>query len=339
MAQDSAAQAGQAAANAAPAAEQVVQRTDTTPGTFWMPQAASTATDSVDWLFYGILGLSVFCFVAITITVVYFTIKYRRRPGHKREKSQHHSDALEITWTVIPSIICVFIFIWGWQGFVDLQTAPKHALEIRVTGQKWNWQFQYPNGWVDDKLHAPVNEPVRLTMRSEDVIHSLFIPAFRQKQDVLPARYTQVWFEATKPGVYRISCAEYCGQQHSGMKTELIVHETGGYEKFLVEAEEKLLDMPPAELGKYLYEKRGCPQCHTIDGKAGTGPTFKVIFGEDRTFTDGTSGVVDDNYIRESLLEPQAKIRTGYNPVMPTFKGKLKDKHIDGIIAYIQSLK
>ena len=325
--------------SATPVAEPVLKRTDVAPGTFWMPQAASTSTESVDWLFHIILGLSVFCFVAITITVVYFTIKYRRRPGHKRQDSNPDNDALEITWTIIPSILCALIFVWGWLGFVDLRNPPSGAIEIRVTGQQWNWQFEYPNGWIDDQLHVPINQPVRLTMRSEDVVHSFYVPAFRQKQDVLPARYTAIWFEATVVGVYRIACAEYCGQQHSAMKTQLIVYPAGGYEKMLAEVEQRLLLMPPAELGEYLHQKRGCQQCHSVDGKPASGPTFKGIWGQQHQFTDGTSGVVDDNYIRESILVPHAKIRVGFNPVMPTFKGKLTDKHIDGIIAYIKTLQ
>ncbi len=175
-------------------------RTDLEPGTYWMPPAASVNVKDVNWLFYGILAISIFCFAGITIAVVWFSWKYRHRPGHRAEPSDPHNDTIEITWTIIPSIVCVIIFIFGWRGFLDLNTPPKHAYEIQVVAEKWNWTFRYPNGWVDSNLHVPVNEPVRLVMRSKDVLHSFYIPAFRVKQDVIPNRYTKLWFEATKAG-------------------------------------------------------------------------------------------------------------------------------------------
>jgi cytochrome c oxidase subunit 2 len=304
-----------------------------------MPDQASSVAAGVDWMFYGILALSAVCFVGITVATLLFVWRYRHREGHKAEPSSSHNDTLEITWTVIPSLIVVVIFVLGWKGYVDMATAPRHALEVNVTAQKWSWQFTYPNGWVDNTLHVPVDEPVRMVMTSTDVLHSFFVPSFRVKQDVVPSRYTKLWFRATRPGTYRLFCAEYCGQQHSDMKTVVVVHPPGGYEKYLQEAEDRMLNLPPRELGELLYNKRGCPQCHTIDGAPSTGPTFKGIWGEARQFADGSAGVVDENYVRESILEPQAKVRAGFNPVMPTFKGKLKDKHITGIIEYIKSLK
>lgn len=313
-------------------------RTDIGAGTYWMPPSASTNTDAVDWLFYGILGLTIFCFAGITIAVVYLTWKYRMRKGHKAEESAAHNDFLEIVWTVIPSILCVFLFVWGWQGFLDLNTPPKHAYEIQVVAEKWNWTFKYPNGWVDNNLHVPVNEPVKLTMRSKDVLHSFYVPAFRAKADVIPNRYTKLWFEATEPGVYRLYCAEYCGTEHSKMKRLVVVHPPGGFKQYLEEAEQVLLDMPPVALGKYLYETRGCQQCHSVDGTAKTGPSWKGIFGESHATSAGNVPV-DENYIRESILEPNAKVRSGFNAVMPTFKGQLKDEQIDGLITYIKCLK
>ena len=313
-------------------------RTDVEAGTYWMPPSASTNTDAVDWLFYGILGLTIFCFAGITIAVVYLTWRYRMRKGHKAEESASHNDLLEIVWTVIPSVLCVFLFVWGWQGFLDLNTPPRHAYEVQVVAEKWNWTFKYPNGWVDNNLHVPVDEPVKLTMRSKDVLHSFYVPAFRAKNDVIPNRYTKLWFEATEPGVYRLYCAEYCGTEHSAMKRLVVVHEPGGFKKYLEEAEQVLLDMPPVALGKYLFETRGCQQCHSVDGTAKTGPTWKGIFGASHATSAGNV-TVDENYLRESILEPNAKVRAGYNAVMPTFKGQLKDEQIDGLITYIKCLK
>ena len=307
---------------------------------YWMPVDGSTHTVHTDWLFYGILGLTFFCFIGIAIATVYFVIKYRARKGHEAEDSPAHNDALEITWTIIPSIICVFIFIWGWEGFVNIQTTPKNALEIQVTAQKWEWLFKYPNGWTDKQLHVPVDEPVRLVMRSEDVLHSFYVPAFRTKQDVIPYRYTQVWFEATKVGTFRLFCTEFCGDDHSQMKTVAVVHEPGGYEQWLLKIEECALGSLPndAARGEFFYKNRGCAACHTIDGTASKGPTLKGIWGKTEKTNKGDA-VVDENYVRESLLDPNAKLVSGFGPIMPTFKGKLKDEHIDFLIEYIKSLK
>jgi cytochrome c oxidase subunit 2 len=316
----------------------VPPRTDEEPGTFWMPQEASINVDDVDWLFYGILALSIFCFAGITIAVVYFAWRYRSRPGHTAEPSDAHSDTLEITWTIIPSLICVVIFIFGWRGFLDLQTPPKHAYEIQVVAEKWNWTFRYPNGWQDSNLHVPVNEPVKLLMRSKDVLHSFYVPAFRVKQDVIPNRYTKLWFEATTPGVFRLYCAEYCGTEHSAMKRVVVVHKSGQFKQYLEEAEQVQNDMAPVRLGKFMYETRGCAQCHSVDGSAKTGPTWKGIFGEQHPTSAGNV-TVDENYLRESILEPNVKVRTGFAAVMPPFKGQLKDEQIDGLITYIKCLK
>jgi cytochrome c oxidase subunit 2 len=317
-----------------------------------MPTKADSGMGHVDWMFYAILGLSIFCFVAITVAVVYLTWRYRARPGHKTEPSTAHDNVLEVTWTIIPSIICVFIFIGGWKGYLNMTTAPGDAMEINVVGQKWVWGFTYTKD-LDTlqrgELHVPVNRPTKLIMRSEDVLHSFYVPAFRVKQDVIPGRYSYVWFQPDLPGVYRVYCAEYCGDAHSDMKTKVIVHEPGGYEKWLdAEYEKDQVDcneLPDAERqecflsqGEKIYTSKGCKQCHSLDGSAGTGPTFQGMWGQSRTFSDGSTGTVDENYVRESLLDPMAKIRSGFNPVMPTFKGKLKDKDIDAIIFWMKSL-
>ncbi len=309
-------------------------------GTFWMPPQASSVAPDVDWLFYAITGLSIFCFIGITIAVVYLCIRYRASRAPKPEPSPSHSDAIEITWTVIPSIIVVIIFVLGWQGYMRLAAAPEHAEEIQVRASTWNWEFTYPNGWVDSRLHVPVNRPVRLVMTSDDVLHSLFVPAFRTKMDVVPNRYTRMWFEATEPGTYRIYCAEYCGNGHARMDSEVVVHPPGGYEQYLDDAQQEMLDMPPVELGEFLYgERLGCQQCHSIDGTDGEGPTLKGIWGEERELADGSTVTVDENHIRTSLLEPQERVRAGYDPTMPTFRGRVEDREITALIEFIKSLE
>lgn len=334
--------AGTEAASAAQAAgESAASGTPdyTYKASMWLPEQVSEHAGNVDGMFYFILGLSVFCLIGITAAVVYFTYKYRARPGHKSEPSPSHNNPLEITWTVIPSIIVVFIFIFGWRGYLDLATPPKNALEIQVKAAKWNWLFTHYNGVEDNVLHVPVNKPVRLIMTSQDVLHSFFIPVFRVKQDVVPKRYTQVWFKATKPGTYRLYCTEYCGLDHSLMKTVVVVHEPGGYERYLQSKYDEFMSLPPDQLGKMFYEQKGCKACHTVDGtpKAGGGPTFKGSFGSTIEMADGSSVLVDENYIRESILEPTAKVHKGFAPIMP--KLDISDSEIDALIAYIKSLQ
>lgn len=311
----------------------------TSGGSFWFPVQASTHAAEVDWLFDFVLWISIVFFALIVGMMVTFVWKYRRRPGVEPEKTAAHHTSLELTWTIVPTILCAVIFYFGISGYIDMRTPPRNAHEVQVTGQKWSWSFTYPNGTVDAELHVPVGEATRLVLRSEDVIHSFYVPAFRVKMDVVPGRYTEMWFTPTEPGKYQVFCAEYCGQNHSGMLTQVVVHEPGGFEKWLREVEEKSSNKNPVELGGDLYKTRGCMQCHSVDGTKGIGPSFKGAWGRTELMTDGTSIVVDENYIRESVMDPQAKIVAGFAPVMPTFKGKLKDKEITGLIEYIKSLK
>jgi len=315
-------------------------------GNFWMPKAVNLTADDSDLMYYAVLGLSIFFFFAIAGAVVYFVIKYRHRPGHKPEPSAAHNDALEITWTVIPTIICVFLFYYGWTTYVRVVTPPTKAVEINVLAWRWNWQFTHSNGVQDSDLHVPVNTPVRLVMTSKDVLHSFYAPVMRVKQDIIPRRYTYSWFFPTKPGTYRLTCAEYCGTNHSqmgitneGRRAVLVVHEPGGYERYLADKAAKSNALPPDQLGKLLYEKKGCNACHTVDGTARVGPTFQHDFGTMVPLSDGSQVKMDESYIRESLMYPQAKARPGYPPSMPSFEGQLKDREIEGIIAYIKSLK
>lgn len=315
-------------------------------GNFWMPKAVNLTADGSDVMYYAVLGLSLVFFVAIAGIVIYFVIKYRHRPGHKSEPSAAHNDALEITWTVIPTIICVFLFYYGWQTYVRVVTPPTKAVEINVLAWRWNWQFTHSNGVQDSDLHVPVNTPVRLVMTSKDVLHSFYAPVMRVKQDIIPRRYTYAWFFPTKPGTYRLTCAEYCGTNHSqmgitneGRRAVLVVHDPGGYERYLSDKAAQSMNMNPVDLGRLLYEKKGCNACHTVDGSARVGPTFQHDFGTMVPLSDGSSVKMDENYIRESILYPQAKARPGYPPSMPSFEGQLKEKEIEGIIAYIKSLK
>ena len=308
-------------------------------GSFWLPPPQSTTATAVDDLFMFIFYVSTFFFVLIVVLMMVFVIVYRRRPGVEPGLTASHNTALEITWTVIPLLIVIAIFYWGFEGYMDMRTSPREAYDIRVTGRKWNWEFTYPNGYVDSALHVPVDEPVRLTMTSQDVIHSLFIPAFRVKMDLVPGRYTQTWFRVMTPGEYDLYCAEYCGTKHSDMLSSVVVHPSGEFELWLDKASNLLATMSPVDAGRALYDRRGCAQCHSLDGSARIGPTFKGIYGQTHGFTNAPDTVVDDNYLRESILEPGKKIREGYKNQMPTYKGILSDSEITAIIEFIKSLK
>lgn len=309
---------------------------------FWLPRQGSTTAPGVDALFNAITGISIFFFALIVVLLVYFVWKFRARPGHEAVKTATHNTPLEVTWTVIPVLIVVWIFWEGFTGFLNLSTPPQNAYEVQVLGQKWNWSFTYPNGVVAPELHVPVDTDIRLVLTSQDVIHSLYMPEFRIKRDVVPGRYEKEWFHAIAVGEYQIFCAEYCGTQHSSMLSKVIVQTQGDFEKWLA-AEGNFIDkLPPEKLwegGQKLYLQRGCKQCHSIDGSAGIGPTFKGIWGHEALLTGGGKVLVDENYVRESVLNPQAKVVAGFQPVMPTFQGRLKDKEITAIIEYLKTLK
>lgn len=311
-----------------------------TGSTFWLPAQKSTLAGEIDVLFYFIYWISIFFFALILLLLVLFMVKYHRRPDRQQsEVSAHHSTKLELVWSVIPLVLVIAIFVMGFNGFIDLHTPPDGSYEIRAHGQKWSWSFTYPNGYVDSELHAPVDVPVKITLSAEDVLHSLFVPDFRIKQDAVPGRYTSCWFQATETGESPLYCAEYCGTGHSEMNTRVVIHEPGGFEKWLEKASDFIKTMPPEEAGKLVYSKRGCAQCHSLDGISGIGPTFKGLFGTPQPLVGGASAVADENYIRESILQPTAKIVAGYDPVMPTFQGRLKNEEIDVLIAYIKTLR
>ena len=321
-------------------------------GNFWMPKYVNSVTDSSDMMYMSVLALSAFFFFGIAGAVIYLTIKFRHRPGHKAQPSPSHNDAMEITWTIIPTIISVFLFYYGWRSYINIVTPPQKAVEINVQAWRWAWNFKHANGVEDSDLHVPVNTPVRLVMTSRDVLHAFYVPTLRTKQDIIPRRYTYVWFNATKPGTYRLNCAEYCGTNHSqmgvtnpspefpnGRRAVIVVHEAGSYERYLSDKASMGDKLPPEQLGAMLYEKKGCVACHTLDGAARVGPSFKGAFGTDQAMADGSKVKVDENYLRESILYPQAKARPGYPPSMPSFEGQLKEKEIEGLIAFIKSLK
>ncbi len=307
----------------------------------WLPPRESTTAgaEAVDKLFYAILGIATFFFVLIVVLMLLFVILYRRCPGKEPGRTPAHNAALETIWTVVPIIIVIVIFYWGFVGYMDMQLPPREAYEIDVVARQWQWQFTYPGGYSDPILHVPVDQPVRLIMRSEDVIHSLWIPSFRVKMDLVPGRYTKTWFRARRPGEYELYCAEYCGTGHSDMTTQVIVHPPGEFDGWLEKAAEGIEAMSPAERGRRLYVTLGCAGCHSTDGTAKTGPSFQGIWGQTHRFSNAPPAAVDENYVRESIVNPSARVREGYEDKMNSYQGQLTDEEIDYLIEFIQALK
>ncbi len=313
-----------------------------TTGTFWMPEGSSTVAGEVDALFYFILWASVFFFLLIVGLSVYFIIKYRRRED-RPDATSHvaYNVKLEIVWTLVPIILVIIVFAWGFNTFMKLQVVPRDALEIKVTGRQWMWVFDYPNGSNSiNELVVPVNQPVKLLMSSDDVIHSFYVPQFRIKQDVVPSRYTITWFEASRTGTFDIYCAEFCGDGHSEMLGTVRVVSRDDYASYLEggPAGEAPDGQSLVAQGKQLYTSRACNTCHSVDGSANVGPTLQNLYGHEVTLSDGSTVMADENYLRESILNPQAKITQGFQPVMPTFQGLVNDRQLDALVAYLKSL-
>lgn len=308
--------------------------------TFWLPEKASTFVDTVDPGFMLFYWISIFFFVLILALIIAFTVKYlRRRPDQLATAQITHNLTIELAWTLIPLFIVIGLFFLGMKGYLHMRIAPAGYMQVNIRGQKWSWSFEYPSGAINDTLVVPVNTPVKLVMTSRDVLHSFYVPAFRTKADVLPNRYTSQWFQATHTGVFQVECTQYCGTNHSYMLTAVKVLEPDAYQEWLATASDPGKGKTPEQFGAILYQKRGCSACHSVDGSRLVGPSWKGIYGKMEMMTSGTATKIDDDYIRESMMEPTAKVVMSYQPVMPTFKGVLTDREVTAIISYIKSLK
>lgn len=303
---------------------------------FWLPRQSSTVAQELDWAFYYVYGWSVLMFIGVVAAMLYFAYRYRRRTDNDVTSDIDHSTKLEVIWTAIPLVIVVSMFFVGIKGYLNVVVSPANAYEIQVTAQKWSWTFTYPNGTVSpNRLVVPKGKPIRLVMSSTDVVHSLWIPEFRIKQDVVPGTYTSIWFEANDTMQTALLCTEYCGTNHSDMLATVEVLAEDKFQEFLDGGDDK--DTPPAELGKKLFATWGCGTCHSLEGVRGVGPSLDGIFGQSHEMSDGSQVQVDEVYLRESIVQANAKLVKGFPPVMPTFQGVLNDRQVDALVAFIKS--
>lgn len=333
-----------------------------------LPIAASDIASRWDSLYNFLVWLSVFFFILVVGGMIYFAVKFRQRPG-ARAKYITHNVLIEVLWTIVPLILLMVIFVWGYVVYDDMVRPPSDAMEVRVIGKQWLWQFQYDDGrTTTGEVFVPVNKPVKFIMTSEDVLHSFFIPSFRVKQDVVPGMYTSVWFEATIPGKHQVYCAEYCGTSHSQMLAQVVALTADQWESWK-SGKQLLGEIPKAgeaavakvagssdavttsqgttlvkapnliEQGQKLAMTRGCVACHSADGSKLQGPSWKGLYGHEVILSDGKKQKVDDNYIRESIENPNAKIVKGFAPLMPTYKGMVSELEMNALIQYIKSVK
>jgi cytochrome c oxidase subunit 2 len=304
------------------------------------PEQASTLAPQTDALLLFLLGITAFFVVLIAGSIIVFMIRYRRRDPNEIPPSVHGSLALEVGWSVIPFIIVMIVFFWGARLYATIARPPDDAINIDVVGKQWMWKVQHMEGRREiNELHIPVGKPVKLTMTSEDVIHAFFVPAFRTKQDVVPGRYSTTWFEATKVGSYHLFCAEYCGTIHSGMIGRVVVMEPAEFQAWLQSGESGALPaLTPAAAGEALFQAQGCPSCHAA-GSGQRGPQLAGLFGSNVQFEGGGSTVADEDYLRESILRPQAHLVAGYPAIMPTYQGLLSEENVMQLIAYLKTLK
>lgn len=302
-----------------------------------IPVQASKLAFHIDLIIWTLTGLSaLFTFLVVGV-LAFLAYRYRKGSNVDRYLESPDHSGLELTWTILPTLMCIPVFVYAVWIFAVYSKVPTNALEINVVGKQWMWHIQHANGRREvNQLHVPTDRPVKLLMTSQDVLHSFFIPAFRTKMDVLPGRYTRQWFEATKPGVYRLFCAEYCGTEHSRMGGTVVVMPPQDYEKWL-QTGNVVAAGSPEKQGEKLFTRLGCVTCH-MSGVQGRAPELHGVFGTEAKLQTGESVVVDEEYIQESILIPTAKVVAGFSPLMPTYKNQVDQDDLLNLIAYIKSL-
>lgn len=306
------------------------------------PESASSVSPQVDALFFAWSAVSIFFSLLIAVLIIYFMAKYRRRAPDEVGLPERAPVWLETAWSLIPLAIMLAMFVWGTKVFINIYRPPVDAVEYYSIGRQWMWKFQHPTGQREiNTLHIPAGQPIKLLLQSEDVIHSFFVPAFRVKQDAVPGRYTAIWFQATKPGVYHMFCTEYCGGEHSKMIGSVVVMEPRQYEEWLSGGP---AGRSVVASGAELFQQLACQTCHragtAVSGGAALarGPSLEGLFGNQVRLQDGQTVVADENYLRESILNPMAKVVAGWQPIMPTYQGQVTEEQLTQLISYIRSL-
>src|ERR1700733_648102 len=301
----------------------------------FQPPAASTIADSVDQLYYLLSGITIFFSILIFSIIFYFMLKYRRKAPGEEGTETHTPMSLELTWTIIPSLICVVLFVWSSSLYVRNGRPPVASTEIFVIGKQWMWHLQHPEGPREiNELHVPVGVPVKLTMTSQDVIHDFYIPAFRVKKDVMPGRYSSIWFQPTETGTFHLFCAQYCGTDHSEMIGWVYVMSPTDYAAWLAGGTK---NESMAQMGGRLFSQLGCAACHSSDN-SGRGPSLAGIYGTTEKMIDGSTKTVDEALIRQAIVNPNSIMLPNYAPIMPTFQGQVNEEQVLQIIAYVKSL-
>jgi len=303
-----------------------------------LPPAISTYAHEFDSLYSFLIWASLVSGIIMLGGMIYFVFKYGRQSDNDKTAYISHNIILEFLWSFIPLCLFMVVFAWGWYVYHDMRNVPEGAMEIHVTGRQWLWEFEYKNGKkMTNEFYVPAGVPVKLIMTSEDVIHSFYVPSFRMKQDVVPGRYTMAWFEANEQGTYQVFCTEFCGTAHSAMLAKVHVVSMDEYHKQL--GADPNAGKTPAEIGQSLYKTKGCNACHSIDGSKVIGPTFKGVFGREEQISDGSTIKVDEEYIRESIMSPNAKIVKGFTPQMPSYQGQFSEEELRAVIEFLKTLK
>lgn len=299
------------------------------------PKVASTIARGVDQLYFFLTGITLFFTIGIFLTILYFMVKYRRRSQDERPAATETSLPLELTWTLIPAGLCALMFFWSSSLYFANSRPPNASTEIFVVGKQWMWHLQHPEGQREiNELHVPVGVPVKLTMTSEDVIHDFYIPAFRIKKDVLPGRYSSIWFQATETGTYHFYCAQYCGMEHSDMIGWVYVMTPTDYAQWLSGGAK---GESMAQAGERLFAQLGCITCHVPEG-SGRCPSLVGLFEHPVKLRDGRTLIADETYIRNAIVNPNSMPLPGYAPAMPSFQGQINEEQLLQLIAYVKSL-
>lgn len=306
----------------------------------FMPVQGTAIAKQVDNLYAFLIVVSFISCAILIGGMIYFAVKYKRKTANDKTAYITHDTRLEVLWSVVPLIIFLIVFAWGWVVYHEMRTMPKNALEIQITGKQWAWTAEYKNGVKATEVVVPVNKDVKLILGSEDVIHSFYVPSFRIKEDAVPGRYTTLWFNAEKLGEFHVFCTEYCGTSHSGMITKLKVVSQEDFDKWLI-SESEIGLLPMAQRGAKYFQTRACASCHNVDNAAKKiGPSLYQRWGKESLQDDGSKILFDENYVRESVMLPQAHIAAGFpkpSP-MPSFQGQLSEAELSALIEYIKGL-